>query len=122
MPGHDAGLAPQAAAWHRQFAQVIVEILAGSRPPRQIAGWTTERVRAHIGDLAQLPSKGQRPRIRRIVTSCPSASVVEMTAVVSFGSRSQALVMRFEWIPARPAAPGLPSRPARWLCTELEVL
>jgi hypothetical protein len=104
----------------RQFAQVIVEILAGSRPLRQTVGWTTDRVRAQIGDLAQLLASGQRPRIRRVVMSQPVASVVEMTVVVSFGARSRALAMRFEHMPARQPVPGLPARPARWLCTELE--
>jgi hypothetical protein len=104
----------------RQFAQVIVEILAGFRPLRQTVGWATDRVRAQIGDLTQVLASDQRPRIRRIVTSQPAASVVEMTVVVNFGPRSRALAMRFEHMPARRAAPGLPARPARWLCTEIE--
>lgn len=104
----------------RKFAQVIVEILAGSRPLRQTVGWTTDRVRAQIGDLIQVLASDQRPRIRRVVTSQPAASVVEMTVVVAFGTRSRALAMRFEHMPARQPRPGLPARPARWLCTELE--
>ena len=112
--------ASQATALTRQFAQVIVEILAGSRPLRQTVGWTTDRVRAQIGDLTRLVTSEQRPRIRRIVTSQPAASVVEMTVVISFGPRSRALAMRFEQMPARQPAPGRPARPARWLCTEIE--
>jgi hypothetical protein len=118
--GNVLGAAGQATALPRQFAQVIVEILAGSRPLRQTVGWTTDRVRAQIGDLTQVLASDQRPRIRRIVTSQPAASVVEMTVVVSFGPRSRALAMRFEHMPARRSAPGLPARPARWLCTEIE--
>ena len=112
--------AGQATALPRQFAQVIVEILAGSRPLRQTVGWTTDRVRAQIGDLTQVLASDQRPRIRRVVMSQPAASVVEMTVVVTFGARSRALAMRFEHMPARQPRPGLPARPARWLCTELE--
>ncbi len=112
--------AGQATALPRQFAQVIVEILAGSRPLRQTVGWTTDRVRAQIGDLTQVLASDQRPRIRRVVTSQPAASVVEMTVVVTFGARSRALAMRFEHVPARQPRPGWPARPARWLCTELE--
>ncbi len=118
-----AALSPapgQATALPRQFAQVIVEILAGSRPLRQTVGWTTDRVRAQIGDLTQLVASEQRPRIRRIVASQPAASVVEMTVIISFGPRSRALAMRFEHMPARQPAPGRPARPARWLCTEIE--
>jgi hypothetical protein len=111
---------PDIPAWPRQFAQVIVEILAGSRPPRQIVPWTTDRVRARIDLLSQVLASDQRPRIRRIMTSRPAARVVEMTVVVSFGPRSRALAMRFEHMPARRPVPGLPVRPARWLCTEIE--
>jgi hypothetical protein len=114
------GTAGQATALPRKFAQVIVEILAGARPLRQTVGWTTDRVRAQIGDLIQVLASDQRPRIRRVVTSQPAASVVEMTVVVAFGTRSRALAMRFEHLPARQPRPGLPARPARWLCTELE--
>jgi hypothetical protein len=117
----EARFAPegQDAAWPLQFAQVVVEILAGARSPRQIVPCTTDRVRAHIGRLVPLLASDQRPRIQRILTSRPTARAVEMTVVVSFGPRSRALAVRCEHLPARPAAPGLPPRPARWLCTEL---
>ena len=109
-----------AAAWPRKFAQVIVEVLAGSRSPRQLVSCTTERVRAQINLLSQELGAGQRPRIRRIMTSRPTARVVEMTVVISFGPRSRALAMRFEHLPARRPVPGLPGRPERWLCTAIE--
>ncbi|HEX2820247.1 MAG TPA: Rv3235 family protein [Streptosporangiaceae bacterium] len=108
-----------AAAWPGHFAQVVVEILAGARSTRQIIPCTTDRVRAQIGHLVPLLTSDQRPRIQRILMSRPAARVVEMTVVVSFGPRPRALAIRCEHIPARPAAPGLPPRPARWLCTEL---
>ena len=107
-------------AWSRQFAQVIAEILAGARSPRQLAPCTTERVRNRIALLTQTLTPGQRPRIRRIVTSRPTARVVEMTVILSFGPRSRALALRLEHVPGRQPAPGLPARPARWLCTEIE--
>jgi len=116
-----AGTADPAVAWSRQFAQVVAEILAGARSPRQIAPWTTERVRDRIILLTQTLSAGQKPRIRRIVTSRPAALVVEMTVVLSFGPRSRALALRIEQLPGRRPAPGLPARPARWLCTEIEI-
>ena len=120
--GRPADGAPDpVAAWSRQFAQVIAEILAGARSPRQLAPWTTERVRDRISLLTQTLTPGQRPRIRRIVTSRPAARVVEMTVVLSFGPRSRALALRLEQLPGRQPVPGLPTRPARWLCTEIEV-
>ena len=108
------------AAWPGKFAQVIVEILAGLRPSRQIAPWTTDRVRAQVDGLTRLLASDQRPRLQRVITSRPAVSVVEMTMVVGFGRRSRALALRFERRPARPATPGRPARPARWLCTEIE--
>jgi Family of unknown function (DUF6459) len=115
--GPAAGLS---TAWPRQFAQVLVEILAGFRPAKQLSPWATERVRAQIDLLSCAADAEQRPRIRRVMTSRPTAGVVEMTMVVGFGSRSRALAMRFEHVPARPPVPGRPARPARWLCTEIE--
>ena len=117
--GSGAGSGGAADVWPRQLAQVIVEILAGSRSPRQLIPLTTDRVRAQIGLLARSLGCDQQPRIRRLVTFRPAAGVLEMTVVVSFGSRSRALAMRFEHRPG-PAVPGLPARPARWLCTDLE--
>jgi hypothetical protein len=119
--GHPARGADPAVAWSRQFAQVIAEILAGARSPRQLAPWTTEQVRDRISLLSQTLAPGQKPTIRRIVTSRPAACAVEMTVVLSCGPRSRALALRLEQLPGRRAAPGLPARPARWLCTEIEV-
>jgi hypothetical protein len=108
------------AAWPRRLAVVIVEVLAGVRPDRQLAVLATDRVRARVAGLAPLLACDQRPRITRIVTSRPAARVVEMTVVANFGPRSRALALRVEHMAARPAAPGWPARPARWLCTAIE--
>ena len=103
------GGADPAIAWSRQFAQVIAEILAGARSPRQLAPLTTEHVRTRIGQLSQSLMPGQKPRIRRIVTSRPTAHVVEMTVVLSFGPRSRALALRLEHVPPRLPRPGFPA-------------
>ena len=116
----DPAAADPAAAWPRQLALVIVEVLAGARPDRQLVPVATDRVRARIRNLAPLLAADRRPRIARIVTSRPADRVLEMTVVVNFGARSRALAMRFEHVAARPAAPGWPARPARWLCTAIE--
>lgn len=107
-------------AWPRQFAQAIVETLAGTRPFRQLVPWTTERSQAHIRTLCPLFRTDSGPRIQRVLSSSPSADVVEVTVIAGFGPRTRALAMRFEHVPARPPAPGLTARPARWLCTEIE--
>ena len=115
-----AGGADLTSAWPRQLAVVIVEVLAGVRPDRQLVALATDRVRARVAGLAPLLACDRRPRITRIVTSRPAARVVEMTVVVNFGPRSRALALRVEHVAARPAAPGWPGRPARWLCTAIE--
>ena len=114
------GAADLTSAWPRQLAVVIVEVLAGVRPERQLVALATDRVRARVAGLAPLLACDRRPRITRIVTSRPAARVVEMTVVVNFGPRSRALALRVEHVAARPAAPGWPGRPARWLCTAIE--
>jgi hypothetical protein len=103
------------------LALVIVEALAGARPERQLVPLTTDRVRAHIRGLAPLLRCDQRPRIQRLVASRPAPRVVELTAVARFGPRSRALALRFEHAAGRPAAAGWPARPARWLCTAIQV-
>jgi hypothetical protein len=118
--GADQAGADQAGAGLRRLAVVIVEVLAGVRPDRQLVPLATDRVRARIRGLVPLLACDRRPRIARIVTSRPAARVVEMTVVVHFGVRSRALAMRFEHVAARPASPGRPARPARWLCTAIE--
>lgn len=120
----EAAVAPgaedPAVAWLRRLAVVIVEVLAGVRPDRQLGPLATDRVRARVRNLAPLLAADRRPRIARIVTSRPADRVVEMTVVARFGARSRALAMRFEHVAARPGAPGWPTRPERWLCTALE--
>jgi hypothetical protein len=106
--------------WPRQFAQAIVETLAGTRPVRQIIQWSTERAQAHIRALGPLLRTNTGARIQRVLTSQPAPAVVEVTVIAGFGTRTRAVAMRFEHVPERQAVPGLPSRPARWICTDVE--
>ncbi|HEY3957326.1 MAG TPA: Rv3235 family protein [Streptosporangiaceae bacterium] len=106
--------------WPSRFAQVLTETLAGSRPPAQIAPWTTERARTHIRKLGPLLMAGPRPVVRRVVTSRPAPGVVEMSIVVGTADRIRALAIRLEHQGARRAAPGRPGRQARWVCTTVE--
>jgi hypothetical protein len=111
---------PADGSWPGQFAQVLVETLAGSRPPRQISSWATERARARIQRLGPMLAAGQRPQLRRVVAFRPASDVIEMTVVVSFGPRVRALAIRLEHSPPPRALPGYQPRKARWLCTEVE--
>jgi hypothetical protein len=111
---------PADGAWPGQFAQVLVETLAGSRPPRQISSWATERARARIQRLGPMLAAGHRPQLRRVVAFRPASDVIEMTVVVSFGPRVRALAIRLEHSPPGRALPGRQPGKARWLCTEVE--
>jgi hypothetical protein len=108
-PGERASPGPP--AWPSQFAQVLAETLAGSRPASQLKPWTTEQTRQRIRQLGPMLATGQRPRVRRIMTSAPSPDVLEMTAVVGFGSRVRVLALRLER--AEEAC-------QRWRCTAIE--
>lgn len=95
-PGDPHNPGPPAGSWPGQFAQVLAETLAGSRPERQLAPWTTERARRQIRQLGPLFATGERPVVRRIMTSAPASGVLELTAVVGSGSRVRVLALRLE--------------------------
>jgi len=98
---------------------VLAETLAGSRPPRQLVPWTTERARDRIRRLGPLLSAGQQPRVRRVVTFHPTADAIEMAVVVVFGQRVHALALRLERGGGQATA-GRVAQPGRWLCVAVE--
>ncbi len=105
-----------AADWPSQFAQVLSETLAGSRPAQQLTPWTTEQARKRIRQLGPMLATDQRPKVRRVLTSAPAAGVLEMTVVVGFGSRVRAVALRLEREQSKPYRPG----GDRWCCTAIE--
>jgi uncharacterized protein DUF6459 len=114
---HDHSPPPpgQAGNWPSQFAQVLAETLAGSRPARQLTPWTSEQARRRIRQLGPLLATEQRPRVRRVVTSAPATDVLELAAVVGFGPRVRLLAIRLERDQPRPYRPG-----GGWCCTAIE--
>jgi len=117
-PGRPGSPTPP-PGWPGQFAQVLAETLAGSRPPRQLVPWTTERARDRIQWLGPLLSAGQQPRVRRVVTFHPTADAMEMAVVVVFGQRVHALALRLERGGGQATA-GRAPQPGRWLCVAVE--
>jgi hypothetical protein len=117
----------ESGPWPSQFAQVLAETLAGSRPARQIRPWTTEQARKRSNELGQMLSAARQPRVRRVIVSSPAQGVVEMTVIVDFGARARAVAVRLErpFPPkpgtARPAQLG-PQRASgsAWVCTAIE--
>lgn len=110
----DIGPSP-GGAWPSQFAQVLAETLAGSRPAQQLTPWTTEQTRRRIRQLGPSLTSGQRPQVRRVMTSAPAAGVLELTAVVRFGPAVRVLAVRLE---GQAPSAGLPG--SRWCCTAIE--
>jgi Family of unknown function (DUF6459) len=103
-------------SWPSQFAQILAETLAGSRPAQQLTPWTTEQARRRIRQLGPQLATDQRPKVRRVMTSAPAAGVLEMTAVVGFGPRVRALALRLEREQSRPYR----QTGDRWCCTAIE--
>jgi hypothetical protein len=129
--------------WPSQFAQVLSETLAGSRPASQLTPWTTEQARRRISQLRPVlaprgaaggrpPGPAARgPRVRRVIVTSPAPGVLEMTVIVDMGSRARAVAVRLERPSARgdgsaraqPDARAHLGRGARtdgWLCTAVE--
>ncbi len=119
-PGPGSSRQAAAAAWPSQFAQVLAETLAGSRPQGQISPWTTDQARRLIRQLRPMLAAGPTPRVRRVVTSRPAAGVVEMTVVVGCGPSVRALAVRLEQDRPGRAGSGRDTRAARWVCTAIE--
>ena len=115
-----------AAAWPSQFAQVLAETLAGSRPQVQITPWTTYQARRLIRQLGPMLAAGPAPRVRRVLASQPAEGVVEMTVVVGCGPRTRALAVRLEQDRpcrarrGREAGRGRDAGQAGWVCTAIE--
>ena len=123
-PGHDRGRnrsgKAAAAGWPSQFAQVLAETLAGSRPQEQITPWTTDQARRLIRQLGPMLATGPVPRVRRVLASQPAEGVVEMTVVVRCGPRIRALAVRLEQDRPHRAGRGRDASTAGWVCTAIE--
>src|SRR3984885_4948914 len=119
-PGRDRGEKAAAAGWPSQFAQVLAETLAGSRPQEQITPWTTDQARRLIRQLGPMLAAGPVPRVRRVLASQPAEGVVEMTVVVGCGPRIRALAVRLEQDRPHRAGRGRDTSTAGWVCTAIE--
>jgi hypothetical protein len=125
-PGQPPHEAEWAGGWPSQFAQVLAEALAGSRPAQQVRPWTTEQARKRIRQLGPVLQADQRPRVRRVLTSQPRRGVVEMTVIVGIGPRTRALAVRLEHAGLGSVAPDRAGRaptarePDGWVCTAIE--
>ncbi len=98
---------PDPQRWTRQVVQAMVEVLAGVRPPAQLARWTSpdvyaglqRRVRGHAAGPGRWTG---RPAVVRSVHVCqPADGVVEACAVLVGGERVRAVALRLEGVDGR---------------------
>lgn len=94
----------------RQFTLLLAEVLAGVRPPQQIAPWLSKRGTLHLHRLLPLFRTGHQPRVMRVFTTRPAPDVVEMTMIAAIGPRPRALAIRLEHS----------AQLQRWQCTDIE--
>lgn len=90
------------------FAQMVAEVLAGQRDPRQLHPRMTGPAYEALSDRAGLYRCTTRPRVQSVHVSRPACCVVELAAVVCCGPRSRALALRFE------------RAGELWVCTQLD--
>ena len=125
-PGHDhvtvdPRLRSDMARWVERYAQGVLEVVSGERPPAQLARWTRGDVHDDLSRRAHLVARARNGRavaplaesVRALVAtvhvSFVTPEVVEAAVHVRHGARrSTALACRFEW------------RRGRWTCTALE--
>jgi hypothetical protein len=92
----------------QRFARVLVEVIAGARPARQLEPVTTERARLHLRRVGAVFA-GSQPRLLRVLATRPAPDVTEATVIVGCGQRARAIALRLER-----------RDPTRWICTEME--
>lgn len=101
QPAGSQGNSLQGRAAH--FMQVLVEVLTGERPARQLGAWMSPDVYDQLQQRLHASSRGpQRSRVNagsRIVSvhvAMVSETTAEIAARMSHGGRSRALAVRLE--------------------------
>ncbi len=105
---------PDAAQWSRQVLRVMLEVMDGSRPARQLNRWVTHPIHdraARQGIVAR--RRGGRARKPNVVLSvhvcAPVDGVAEVAALVVHNGRHRAVALRLNGIDGR------------WMVTVLEM-
>jgi hypothetical protein len=100
----------QTGQWPSQFAQVLAETLAGSRPPNQITPWTTDQAMKRISQLGSILATAHQPRVKRVILRSPADGVLEMAVIVGLGERVRAVAVRLEHSRQHEPGDAVPSR------------
>ena len=105
---------PEPRGWAGRFAQAVVEVLAGDRPPAQLVRWTSTDVYDEVAcRILPRSASGRVDRARGVVRSVhvsePDDGVAEVAALVRRGARLTAVALRLEGLDGR------------WQCTAIEL-
>jgi hypothetical protein len=99
---------PELHAWTMKFIVSVVEIWAGRRQPAQLISWCHRVIYMEL--LRNSGSQKEIGKIKSILQSEPLDGICESTALIRYGDRLRAVVIRFEGVDGR------------WLCTALKML
>lgn len=105
---------PDPALWAGQALRVVLEVMDGSRPARQLSRWVTRGIHdraARRGLVArQRGGRGHRVNVVRSVHVCtPTDGVAEVSALVVHNGRHRAVALRMQGVDGR------------WMITALEL-
>jgi len=105
---------PDATQWSRQVLRVLLEVMDGSRPARQLKRWVTHPIHdraARRGIVARRRGgRAHKPNVVLSVHVCtPVDGVAEVAALVVHNSRHRAVALRLTGVDGR------------WLVTVLEM-
>ncbi len=108
-------------AWTTRFAQAVVEVVAGHRPPGQLVRWTSRTVYRDLERRTRLAQRAAtsagavpvqrstlRPQVRSVHVCRIGPEVAEASVHVRHGRRSRAVAARFEVVQGT------------WTCTAIE--
>jgi hypothetical protein len=99
---------PELHAWTMKFIVSVVEIWAGRRQPAQLISWCHRVIYMEL--LRTSGSPNEIGKIKSIHQSEPLDGICESTALIRYGDRLRAVVIRFEGVDGR------------WLCTALKMI
>ena len=103
-----ASALPELHAWTMRFIVSVVEVWAGRRQPAQLISWCHRAIYMEL--LRASGSQKEIGKIKSIHQSEPLDGICESTALIRYGDRLRAVVIRFEGVDGR------------WLCTALKMV
>jgi hypothetical protein len=97
---------PEITAWVRDFTRRLLEVMSSRRSPHQLARWCHRNPFATLQKMTR--SFTELPKVRRVHIRQPLESLAEVTIIIEYRSRIEAVALRFEGVDRR------------WLCTVIE--